>query len=241
AETEAVLLVELDGDTPAAAQDPVRALTDTLQDVHDLALFAVPATVPAAVGELWAVRGAALPSLYAMGKGARPLAFVEDIGVAPDDVQDFITRAKVVLKQFEVTATILVHAATGQIHLRPLLDPDRPEDAAKLWPIAEELHGLAIEMGGTVSAQHGTGLARTPWVERHYGRLSRLFRDLRRVFAPRGILNPGKIVGPDPHLPAWPLRSSVGATVTSSQPESLGRGAPVKPLLLWKSDEFDRA
>src|SRR5262249_4624237 len=120
-------------------------------------------------------------------------------------------------------------------------DPDRPEDAAKLWPIAEELHGLAIEMGGTVSAQHGTGLARTPWVERQYGRLFPVFRELKRVFDPRGILNPGKIVGPDPHLPAWPLRSSVGATVTSSQPESLGRGAPVKPLLLWKSDEFDRA
>jgi FAD/FMN-containing dehydrogenase/Fe-S oxidoreductase len=241
ADTEAVLLVEFERDTPAAARDAVRALIDTLQDVHDLALFAVPATDPEAADELWAVRGAALPSLYAMGKGARPLAFVEDIGVAPDDVLEFVTRAKLVLKQFEATGTFLVHAATGQLHLRPLLDPDRPEDAAKLWPLAEELHGLAIEMGGTVSAQHGTGLARTPWVERQYGRLFPVFRELKRVFDPRGILNPGKIVGPDPHLPAWPLRSFAGSAATDSQPEAAGRGAPVTPLLLWKPEELERA
>ena len=49
-------------------------------------------------------------------------------------------------------------------------------------------------------------MARTPWVERQYGPLMPVFRELKRIFDPKGILNPGKIVGPDPSRPAWPLR-----------------------------------
>src|SRR5208283_3261800 len=82
----------------------------------------------------------------------------------------------------------------------------RPEDVDKLWALASEIHGLALEMGGTVSTQHGTGLARTPWVERQYGKLYSVFRELKAIFDPQRLFNPGKIVGPDPGLPAWPLR-----------------------------------
>lgn len=239
-DTESVLLVEFERDTPGAAVDDARNLIDTLKSVHGLALFAVPAFEPAAMEELWAIRGAALPSLYAVRRGARPLAFVEDIGVHPDDVPEFVARAKAVLKRFEITSTFLVHAATGQLHVRPFLDPDRPEDAARLWPLAEELHGLAIEMGGTVSAQHGTGMARTPWVERQYGRLFPVFRELKRVFDPQGILNPGKVVGPDPQLPAWRLRSPAAATDADAAPAETQRPS-VKPLLVWEPEELDRA
>lgn len=229
AETEAVLLVEFERDSPAAARDAVRGLIDTVQHVHHLAVFAVPALDPRTADEVWSIRDAALPSLYAIGQGARPLAFVEDIGVPPDDLPGFVARAKAILKRFEVSASFLIHAATGQVHLRPFLDPDLPAEAAKLWPLADELHGLAIDLGGTISAQHGTGIARTPWVEKQAGRLFPLYRELKRVFDPRGILNPGKIVGPDPSRPAWPLRGARSEART------------LQPLLVWQPDELPRA
>src|SRR5262249_37391322 len=65
------------------------------------------------------------------------------------------------------------------------------------------------------SSQHGTGLARTPWVARQYGPLYAVFRELKAIFDPHRLFNPGKIIGPDPGLPAWPLRSSPSA---SSEP-----------------------
>ena len=173
-------------------------------------------------------------------KAPRPLPFAEDIGVHPADLPVFVERAQAILKRVDVTASFLIHAATGQVHLRPILDPDQPADAAKLWPLAEDLHTLALGLGGTVSAQHGTGLARTPWVERQYKPLVPVFRALKGIFDPHGILNPGKIVGPDPSHPAWPLR---GTTVGGTEPPVTRPPARVDsaPLLIWQPDEIARA
>jgi FAD/FMN-containing dehydrogenase/Fe-S oxidoreductase len=223
-DTEAMLLVEFECDTPAAARDAVQRLVGWVGE----STFARPAFEEAAVRDLFAVRSAALPSLYAMSKGPRPLAIVEDMGVPPDQLLEFVAKAKVLLKRFDLAASSLIHAATGQVHLRPILDPADEGDFAKIWPLADELHGLAVDMGGTISAQHGTGLARTPWIERQYGALAPVFRELKSVFDPRGILNPGKIVGPDPSRPAWPLRKPV--VVTEKAKSS-------KPLLIWGETE----
>src|SRR5260370_26129223 len=99
----------------------------------------------------------------------------------------------------------MTHAAAGQVHIRPFLDPADPADAANLRPLADALYSLVFEMGGTISAQHGTGIARTPWVERQYGPLYDVFRQIKRIFDPDNRFNPGKIVGPSA---AWPLRHS---------------------------------
>jgi Fe-S oxidoreductase len=115
-------------------------------------------------------------------------------------------RVQEVLQRHETTASFLVHAATGQVHVRPFLDLRRGEDTARLWALADEIYSVVLEMGGTISAQHGTGLARTPWVSRQYGRLFQVFRELKAIFDPRHLFNPGKIVGPAPGMPAWPLR-----------------------------------
>jgi FAD/FMN-containing dehydrogenase/Fe-S oxidoreductase len=237
AEIEAALFVEYERDTPTLAADAVRAVSSTLHDVQRSAELTIPALDSTSADELWAIRGSALPSLYAIGKGRRPLAFVEDMGIPPDRMPALIHRANAILKRFDVSASFLIHIATGQLHLRPFLDPNDPDDAARLWPLAEELHGLVIDMGGTVSAQHGTGIARTPWVARQLGPLFPVLQELKRVFDPRGILNPGKIVGPDPSRPAWPLRSA-----RDSAPTTENNGvARVTPLLLWQADEMTSA
>src|SRR6202011_1342499 len=148
--------------------------------------------------------------------GPPPLAFIEDVGVPVEELPVYLRRVQDILQRHETTASFLVHAATGQVHTRPFLDLRRPESVSKLWAIAEEVHSLALSLGGTVSTQHGTGLARTPWVARQYGALYPVFRELKTVFDPNHLLNPGKIVGPDPGMPAWPLRRVPSAT---AQPE----------------------
>jgi len=235
----AALVVTFEADTERAARERAWGAVEALQEQHVLRVLAEPTCAPDGVAHVRGLRAAAVSGLYA-ANGPRPLAFIEDVGVPADALPEFLTRVQDILKHFEVSGTFLVHALTGQVHTRPLIDLNDPGDRAKLWPVAEAVHGLALALGGTVSTQHGTGIARTPWVERQYGPLLPVFRELKRVFDPKGLLNPGKIIGPDPSREAWPLRVGSGQRTVGSEEkteEAVSRepqaSAPV-PLLVWK-------
>lgn len=201
---EAVLLVEYEADSPAEAQRRADELAAQFLHGERLALHAVAASDPQEYERLWQLRDVALPSLYSLKGGAQPLPFVEDVGVPVEAMNDFLRCAQEVLREHETTASFLIHAGSGQIHTRPFLDLQRPEDTSKLSAIAEKVHRLALDLGGTVSTQHGTGLARTAWVARQAGPLYPLYREVKAIFDPKNIFNPGKIVDPNPA--PWPLR-----------------------------------
>jgi FAD/FMN-containing dehydrogenase/Fe-S oxidoreductase len=220
---EAVLLVEHEADSPSEAQAGAADLLARLREDR-LTVHSVAAHAPEEIERLWHLRAVALPTLYGLRSGPRPVAFVEDVGVPPEALAPYLHRVQQILKAHETTASFLVHAGTGQVHTRPFLDLDRPEDRSKLSILSEEIHTLALDLGGTVSTQHGTGLARTPWVARQYGPLYPVFRQLKAIFDPRGLFNPGKIVDPDPTLPVWPLRRAA-------------RTEPAVRLLQWQPGE----
>jgi FAD/FMN-containing dehydrogenase/Fe-S oxidoreductase len=207
AAAEAILLVEYEADTPAAARQAALDLADQLGRVERLAIHAVPAFEPEPFDVLWQLREVALPSLYGIKGGAQPVPFVEDIGVPPEQLPEFLRRVQEILQEHETTASFLIHAAAGQIHTRPFLDLQNPQHVSRLSAIAEQIHTLALDLKGTISTQHATGLARTPWVARQYGPLYAIFRQIKAIFDPRGLFNPGKIVDPDASQPAWPLRT----------------------------------
>lgn len=225
ASAEAALLIEFEAESAAEASRRANDLADLLFRGERLALHAVVAHTEAEVERFWRLRDAALPSLYGLRGGAQPVAYVEDVGVPVEALPTYLHRVQEVLQRHETTASFLVHALTGQVHTRPFLDLARPEDVARLQAIAEDVYGIALELGGTISAQHGTGLARTPWVARQYGPLTTVFREMKAIFDPRHIFNPGKIVGPDPSLPAWPLR--VGTRPVRGEPRE--EAAPAVP------------
>jgi FAD/FMN-containing dehydrogenase/Fe-S oxidoreductase len=216
---EAVLLIEYEADTPAAAHAAAADLADRLHRTERLALQAQVAASDADVARFWRLRESVLPSLYGLRGGAQPVAYVEDVGVPPESLPNYLHRVQEILQRHETTASFLIHALTGQVHTRPFLDLSRPDSAARLRAIAEEVYALTFDLGGTVSAQHGTGIARTPWVARQYGPLYPIFRELKAIFDPRHVLNPGKIVGPDPSLPAWPLRTGGGTSERAREGE----------------------
>jgi FAD/FMN-containing dehydrogenase/Fe-S oxidoreductase len=240
AAAEAVLLVEYEADTAAEARTRARDLADRLYRLDRIALLARVAIEPAEIERFWQVREAALPSLYALRGATQPLPFVEDVGVPAELLPVYLHRIQEVLQRHETTASYLVHAATGQIHMRPFLDLQRPEDAAKLWALADEVYGVVLDLGGTVSAQHGTGLARTPWVARQTGRLFPVLRELKAIFDPRHIFNPGKIVGSVTGTPGWPLRRrAVRAEMDSAR--ATGEDPPTESTasgLRWQPQEM---
>ena len=126
------------------------------------------------------------------------MAFIEDVGVRPEGLPEFLAGVQDILKRFEVSASFLIHALTGQVHTRPLIDLDDPADRAKLWPVAEAVHALALSLGGTVSTQHGTGIARTPWVERQVGPLYPVYPRIETHLRPEESAQPRQDRRPRP-------------------------------------------
>jgi Fe-S oxidoreductase len=153
---------------------------------------------------------------------------------------NYLHRVQEILKKQETTASFLIHAGTGQVHTRPFLDLHQPEDVSKLAAIAEEVHALALDLGGTVSTQHATGLARTPWVARQYGPLFPVFRQLKAIFDPHGIFNPGKIISTDPALPVWPLRKMRERQLPSGAKEPQAPAALPASQLRWTPGEMQK-
>lgn len=206
AAVESVLFVEYEADAPAEAHRCASELVYRLHRLERLALLAHVGDDELSCARLWQVREAALPSLSALRGTAQPLAFVEDVGVPPELLPGYLHRVQEVLQRHETTASYLIHAATGQVHMRPFVDRRGAEDAARMWALADEVYRIVLDLGGALGCQHGAGLARTPWVSQQASPLFSVFRELKSIFDPHHLLNPGKIVGPVPEGSAWPLR-----------------------------------
>jgi FAD/FMN-containing dehydrogenase/Fe-S oxidoreductase len=229
---ESVLLVEYEADTQAEATRLALELANRLHRKERLALFAHVADDAPSRERLGKVRAGVLPSLFGLRGATQPLAFVEDVGVPPELLPGYLYRVQEVLQRHETTASYLIHAATGQVHMRPFIEWRGPEDATRLRALADEVYELVLDLGGTISAQHGTGLARTPWVSRQAGPLFSVFRELKSIFDPRHLLNPGKIIGPATGAPNWPLRRRCGLIIfPNPQPEQ------AQPLLALRAGE----
>jgi FAD/FMN-containing dehydrogenase/Fe-S oxidoreductase len=247
-EAVAAVIVEFEADSQADARRLVLDVVEELRPKEGRTRWALLGLTPDDAERLWGLVEAAVPSLADLRGGPPAVMGIEDVGVPPERLSEFLPRLQDILQQHDTTAAFLVHIAEGHVHARPFLDLAQPADAARLWAIAEEVYAVAWSLGGTISTRHGTGLARTPWVAKQFPRLMPVFRELKTIFDPRHLLNPGNIVGPDPARPAWPMRARIppaaknGAVTPEGQPtEKLPK--PRSPLgteelLIWQPDEF---
>jgi FAD/FMN-containing dehydrogenase/Fe-S oxidoreductase len=203
---EYVLLVEFEADTRDEAKRQADAIIEAATRTARLALYGHAGATPAEREALGRLRDVVLPSLYRMRGGAPAALGIEDVAVPVSKLGPYLKRVQEILRDHETTASFLVDAGAGQVQARPFLDLRKPGDVSKLIRLTAEVHDTALGFGGTISSRHGTGLARTAWVARQVGPLYPLFRQVKAIFDPRGIFNPGKIVDPDPQMASWPIR-----------------------------------
>ena len=206
ASVEAALIVEQTG---SDEQDVLRRL-ERLEAAQLAApqrgQLALRAIGDAEVESLWNVAHRVVPLLNQLRGETRPLPFVEDISVPPEALREFLHRAQRVLQRHQAVASLYSHAAAGQVHLRPFLATPTPATAPKLEELARDLYEAALSMGGSLSGEHGLGLSRTAFLRSQYGPLYRVFEQIKRIFDPDSLLNPGKIISDDPHLTVHNLR-----------------------------------
>ena len=148
---------------------------------------------------VWAVRKAGLGLMMNVPGDAKPLPFVEDTAVAPELLPEFVRRFDEIVRENGTTAGYYGHASVGCLHIRPLIDLKRHEGVGRMVSIAAQVSDLVLEFGGSMSGEHGDGLVRSVWIEKMFGtRLYDAFREVKRAFDPKGIMNPGKIVDSQP-------------------------------------------
>ncbi|HEV2294616.1 MAG TPA: FAD-linked oxidase C-terminal domain-containing protein [Tepidisphaeraceae bacterium] len=190
----AVLYVEYQGNAPEDIEAGFARLAATLSDVAISLYRDKPA-----MAEAWMLRKSGEALLHGLSGKRKPQTFVEDNAVPPENLPRFVRKFKAIVARHGTEAAYYAHASVGVLHVRPMIDLHDEEDRARMRKIAVEVADLARECGGVMSGEHGDGRVRGPLLERFYGpELMAAFREIKRIFDPGGILNPGNIVDAGP-------------------------------------------
>jgi FAD/FMN-containing dehydrogenase/Fe-S oxidoreductase len=146
-------------------------------------------------GLVWAMRKAGLSLLTGCKGSIKPVAFVEDAAVRPRDLPAYVTSLQALMARSGVQASYYGHAAAGLLHVRPMLDLHRMEDLKKYRQIADEVAALVKQFKGTLSGEHGVGIARSEYLPDQVGdEIYQLMRQIKHSFDPHNLFNPGKII-----------------------------------------------
>src|SRR5438132_4951857 len=184
---EAILIVEF--------YDDAAERLSTLES-RKIGLRKKTLTDPAQMNLVWSVRKSGLSLLTGCIGPAKPVAFIEDAAVRPAQLPEYVRGLQSIMKPLGLEASYYGHAASGLLHVRPVLDLHSAADLKKFREVADQTSALVQEFKGSLSAEHGVGIARTEYMRDQLGdELLGAMREIKHIFDPRDRMNPGKIFG----------------------------------------------
>lgn len=188
ADAGAVLLIELDAEREDGSIDAVMEAVGELLLAHGAADTSVAASESQREA-IWSVRR----DLSASIKEGRRFSISEDVGVPRANVPELVARVEKIRDRSRIDMSTYGHAGEGNLHVNLLWD--EPGDRDRAVRASEEVFRAALDLGGTISGEHGLGIAKRrflPWEQSDP--VIALQRELKRVFDPSGIMNPGKLL-----------------------------------------------
>lgn len=186
-DTGAILLIEVDGDQKLVEgeADRVREICEK-NSVVDFKL----ASNEREVEKLWDARRKISSSLLEL----KPGKISEDIVVPRSRIPDIITFLCDLSKKYSLPIPAYGHAGDGNIHVNILLDREIPDEVSRGEKVIKELFRKVIDVGGTITGEHGIGITKAPYMEMEFSKPAiDLMKRLKAAFDPNNILNPGKI------------------------------------------------
>jgi FAD/FMN-containing dehydrogenase len=189
-----VLLVELAEETAEALEAKTTAVKESLDQFDDLYYRILYKEKEAK--KYWIMRRESFNLLRKQVAGKQTAPFVEDFCIQPEDIPEFLPRARQLLEDNGIDVNIAGHAGNGNFHIIPLMDLTQASERAKIPAVAKQFYDLVLEYDGTITAEHNDGIMRTPFLKQMYGPVVyQLFEEVKEIFDPAGIFNPGKKVG----------------------------------------------
>ena len=145
----------------------------------------------------WVVRRESFNLLRHHVKNMRTAPFIDDIIVRPEKLPEFLPRLYKILDEYkDLTYTLVGHVGDGNFHIIPLVKLSEQNIAGIVTELSDKVFSLVLEYGGSITAEHNDGLIRTPYLEKMFGsEVYNLFGEVKKIFDPDNIFNPGKKVG----------------------------------------------
>ena len=142
---------------------------------------------------LWAARKALSPAL----RTSAPGKINEDVVVPVSRIPQLVDGVQVLAREFDLPIVCFGHAGNGNLHVNLMYDPDDASQSQRAQAALAQVFALAISLGGTLSGEHGIGLAKRDFMPQAVDAPTlALMRQVKAVFDPDGILNPGKLLPP---------------------------------------------
>jgi glycolate oxidase len=190
-EGEAVLFVEVEG-TPEGLGATIR-FVDAI--VKRRASVTRVADDEASVAKLWAARSGMAAASALANPGKHRIFAGEDIAVPLTEIPRAMRRAREIAAELRVGVIFYGHFGDGNVHSAILIDPEDADEVRRADELADRIHRLAIEVGGTVTGEHGTGAVRSRYMRSEHGDALDVMKRIKREMDPKDILNPGKLYG----------------------------------------------
>lgn len=143
--------------------------------------------------KFWLMRRESFNLLRSKVKDKHTAPFIDDFIVPPARLTEFLPELRVIIKKYNLLATIAGHMGDGNFHVIPLMKIEDPKERAKLKPAMTEVNNLVISYGGSVSGEHNDGMIRGPWLKEMYSpNVLGYMVDIKQLYDPRNIFNPHK-------------------------------------------------
>ncbi|PYO31364.1 MAG: hypothetical protein DMD51_05490 [Gemmatimonadetes bacterium] len=234
---EGLLLVEFERDTRAAARGVVG---DAVRGLKTSTVHVATAVDRGGLERLWSVRKLASPALARLPPSRRSLQVVEDGCVPLERLAEYIAGVRAAAERCGVPVALFGHAGDGHVHVNALPDTTVPGWQEALAGLFAAVTELLVKLEGTPSGEHGDGRLRAGLLERFYGAdVVALFRDVKRAYDPRAILNPGVILP----SPEWaPLSDLKVGAAAAPIPDDIGaRLREIERTAGWATPKLELA
>ncbi|HXK38634.1 MAG TPA: FAD-binding oxidoreductase [Candidatus Paceibacterota bacterium] len=188
-----VLMAEFAEDSMEDAREKVREAESSLGGLHIRTKMAASS---AEVEKYWTIRRESFALLRKNPLGLHAAPFIDDIVVHPDDYPRFLPELNKILDEYHLLYTIAGHAGEGNFHIIPLVDLRKPEYRKMILELQPRVYNLVLKYRGSIDGEHNDGIIRTPYLPLMFGEeMCKLFAEVKNIFDPLNILNPGKKVG----------------------------------------------
>jgi FAD/FMN-containing dehydrogenase len=145
----------------------------------------------------WIMRRESFNLLRKHSRGMHTAPFIDDIIVHPSQLPEFLPLLdKIFAKYKSLIYTVAGHTGDANFHIIPLMKLSDPKQRQIIPKLAVEVYSLVLKFQGSITAEHNDGLIRTPFLEKMYGsQVVELFAQVKDIFDPQNLFNPGKKVG----------------------------------------------
>ncbi len=196
---KSLLLVEFDGESSEEVADRLDVLEKRLIGPGKPVISARRGVTVAERERLLKVRNAASAILNRMPAPYYPARFIEDGTVPVQNLPDYISGLHSIFNKYDIQGVIFGHAGDGNLHVNPFVDVSRRDFPEIIQRIGRETANLLRSLNGSLSGEHGDGLVRSPFIPGLFGDAYPVMKQLKQLFDPENILNPGKIVNGETH------------------------------------------